>query len=78
MNALKTRAQQRLAWLENVGRSLTEAESDMLRRSLHANYMTRWNANKLAAVRREELETLAKVEAEMNGDAEALRARVAG
>lgn len=69
MSALvpKTRAQQRLEWLESLNRPLTDGESDMLRRSLHAGYMTRWNANRLASIRRDELKLLAKIEAEMHG-----------
>jgi hypothetical protein len=40
MNAFqfKTRAQQRLEYLENLRRPLTETESEELRRSLHAVY----------------------------------------
>lgn len=36
--ALKTAAEQRLEWLENLNRPLTDAESDELRRALHAVY----------------------------------------
>ncbi len=65
MIAHKTRAEQRLEWLSGLDRPLTDEESEMLRRSLHADYMNRWRSNKLASIRREELRTLAKVEAEM-------------
>ncbi len=73
MSALipKTRAQQRLEWLESLDRPLTEDESDMLRRSLHAvdtygPYSKSGNHSyKIAQARNEELRTLAKVEAEM-------------
>ena len=68
----KTRAQQRVAWLENLGRPLTNDESDMLRRSLHATYVydrkTGGGEGRiLARVRAEELVTLSKVEAELYG-----------
>ncbi len=36
--AFKTRAEQKLEWLESIGRPLTGEESDELRRSLHAVY----------------------------------------
>ena len=72
MMPLQTRAQQRVAWLENLGRPLTDDESDMLRRSLHATYaydrkMGGGKERILAAVRAEELVTLSKVEAELYG-----------
>ncbi len=72
MSALipKTRAQQRLEYLESLNRPLTDDESDMLRRSLHAVYWygrkaTGNNSYKVAQARNEELRTLAKLEAEM-------------
>ncbi len=66
----KTRAQQRLEWLESLNHPLTDDESDTLRRSLHAVYWhnrkpTGPNAYLLAKARSEELVTLRKVEAEM-------------
>jgi hypothetical protein len=65
----KTRAQQRLEWLESLQRPLTEEESDLLRRSLHAVYnlnrRRRIEAEMAAKVlrqhREEELRTLAAV-----------------
>lgn len=36
---IKTRAQQRLEWLEGLKRPLTHQESDELRRALHAVYV---------------------------------------
>ena len=70
---IRTASEQRLAWLESVHRPLTDEESDLLRRSLHAVYChnrrlrieQKANAPILAQLRREELKTLAKVEAEM-------------
>lgn len=81
MSALipKTRAQQRLAWLESLDRPLTDDESDMLRRSLHAVY---WHNRKLtgamAKVRAEELETLAKMQDELRGESLVPALRVTG
>ena len=71
---LKTRAQQRLEWLESLNRPLTDYESDLLRRSLHAVYwhnrkLTGPNAYLMAKARAEEIATLRKVEAEMHGEA---------
>lgn len=64
--APQTRAEQRLAWLESLERPLTDYESDMLRRSLHAVY---WHNRKLtgqmAMARREELVTLRKMQSEL-------------
>jgi hypothetical protein len=34
----KTRSEQRLEWLENLRRPLTDEESDELRKALHAIY----------------------------------------
>lgn len=59
----QTRAEQRLAWLESLERPLTDEESDILRRSLHAVYCQN-KRRFLAAHEREEAALLAKVEAE--------------
>jgi hypothetical protein len=77
MNALrhKTRAEQRLEWIESLSRPLTNDESEMLRRSLHAVYCR----NRVRSIeaqaarpileqhRREELATLARIEGELRG-----------
>lgn len=52
----KTLAEQRLEYLESLGRPLTDEESDELRRSLHATY-----CHKLR------LELAARLEREMSG-----------
>lgn len=51
----KTRAEQKLEWLGSLHRPLSEAESDELRRSLHATYCRNRN-----------LALAARIEAEMN------------
>lgn len=65
MNAVpfKTRAEQTLEHLTTLKRPLTDEESDLLRRSLHAVYCYKRNA-KLQQHRNEELETLRNVERE--------------
>lgn len=60
----KTRAQQKLEWLENLQRPLTDQESDELRRSMHAVYCHNRKARMLAKHREEELTLLKRVEAE--------------
>jgi hypothetical protein len=42
-----TRSQQRIAQLINIGRPLTDEESDELYRALHADYMRKWRKAKL-------------------------------
>jgi hypothetical protein len=66
MNAprFKTRAEQHLEWLDSLSRPLTDEESEQLRRSLHAVYCHNRRQRMLAKHRKEELELLAKVEAE--------------
>ena len=66
MNApvFKTRAEQKLEWLEGLQRPLTEKESDELRRSLHAVYCRNRRLGLLAKHREEELSVLERVEAE--------------
>jgi hypothetical protein len=53
MHATLTRSQQRIAQLINMGRPLTEEESEELYRALHADYMRKWRAEKLKRVKRE-------------------------
>jgi adenylate kinase len=48
-----TRSQQRIAQLINIGRPLTEDESDELYRALHADYMRKWRAEKAKQLQRE-------------------------
>jgi DNA-binding Lrp family transcriptional regulator len=48
-----TRSQQRIAQLINIGRPLTEEESDELYRALHADYMRKWRAEKAKQLQRE-------------------------
>lgn len=73
MNALafKTRAEQKLEWLESLGRPLTDEESDQLRRTLHAVYCL--PRNRAARAARMEAEMGAAVLAEHErGNAEML------
>jgi adenylate kinase len=77
MHATLTRSQQRIAQLINIGRSLTEEESEELYRALHADYMRKWRAAKAKQLKREagrfiqaesrkcELALLTRVRAEM-------------
>jgi adenylate kinase len=72
-----TRSQQRIAQLINIGRPLTEEESDELYRALPADYMRKWRAEKAKQLQREagrfvqaesrkhELQLLTKARAEM-------------
>lgn len=48
----KTRSEQRIEQLINIGRPLTEEESDELYRALHADYMRKWRLAKAAAAER--------------------------
>lgn len=66
MNApqFKTRAQQRLEYLTELKRPLTDDESDELRRSMHAVYCYSRKARMLARHRREELDLLDRIIAE--------------
>jgi hypothetical protein len=60
----KTRSEQRLEWLESLGRPLTDKESDELRKALHAVYCTANKREKLAQHRNEELKLLRRVRRE--------------
>jgi hypothetical protein len=60
----KTKAEQKLEWLEGVGRPLTIEESEDLRRSMHAVYERERRARHLAQHRNEELRLLKKMERE--------------
>lgn len=74
----KTRAEQRIHHLINIGRPLTEEESDELYRALHADYMRKWRQARAAAavreigpfianqVRKEERRLLERVRQEMD------------
>lgn len=42
IHTTKTRSEQRIEQLINIGRPLTEEESDELYRALHADYMRKW------------------------------------
>lgn len=66
MNALaiKSPSEQKLEWLESLRRPLTEAESDDLRRALHAVYCRNRRHRLIAQHENEERALLAKVEAE--------------
>jgi hypothetical protein len=57
----KTRAEQKLEYLESLNRPLTDDESDDLRRSMHAVYCRQ---RMLAKHRFEELQLLKKLERE--------------
>lgn len=43
----QTRSQQRIHQLINIGRPLTDEESDELYRALHADYMRKWRLARL-------------------------------
>lgn len=62
----KTKAEQKVEWLANqrAVRPLTEAEWQELGRAEHAVYVRDWRSSRLQQHRNEELELLAKVEAE--------------
>jgi 23S rRNA maturation mini-RNase III len=62
--AFKTRAEQRLEWLEHVGRPLTDEESDILRRSMHAIYERNRRANALKMHEAEEAALLTRLQIE--------------
>lgn len=62
--AFKTRSEQKLEWLESLGRPLTDMESDELRRALHASYCHNRKTLLLAVHRADELAQLAKLESE--------------
>lgn len=66
MNArdYKTRSEQRVEQLEGLRRPLTDAESDELRRALHAVYVSNGRSNVLAQQRNEELKLLEKLRIE--------------
>ena len=73
----QTRSQQRIQQLINIGRPLTEEESDELYRALHADYMRKWRAERAKILQRQagqyieresrkhELELLTKARAEL-------------
>lgn len=42
----KTRSEQRIEQLINIGRPLTDEESEELYRALHADYMRKWRTEK--------------------------------
>lgn len=44
---LKTKSEQRIEHLINIGRPLTDEESDELYRALHADYMRKWRLDQL-------------------------------
>jgi hypothetical protein len=52
MDRLKTKAEQRIERLINLGRPLTQAESGELYRALHADYMRKWRKAKAEAAER--------------------------
>lgn len=60
----KTLAEQRLEYLEGLGRPLTDEESNQLQRSLHAIYCRNRYHPIVAQHENEERELLKKVEAE--------------
>lgn len=62
--AFKTKAEQKLDYLESLRRPLTNEESDELRRALHAVYCRNRRSRALALHENEERALLAKVEAE--------------
>lgn len=61
---LKSLAEQRVEWLEGLRRPLTDAESDDLRRALHAVYCRNRRQRALAGHRKEELKLLRRMERE--------------
>jgi hypothetical protein len=66
MNApvFKTRSEQKLEWLEHLGRPLTDQESDELRRSLHAVYCHERRVRMLAMHEKEQRSLYQRVLAE--------------
>jgi hypothetical protein len=48
-----TRSQQRIEQLINIGRPLTEEESEELYRALHADYMRKWREAKAKTIQRQ-------------------------
>jgi hypothetical protein len=49
IHATKTRSEQRIEQLINIGRPLSELEAEELYRALHADYMRKWRAAKAHA-----------------------------
>lgn len=68
--AFKTISEQRLEWLESLERPLSDAESDELRRAMHAVYEHNRRANALKIHDDEEKALLRRLEreAEMPSD----------
>lgn len=66
MNAprIKTKAEQRLEWLESLHRPLTDEESEELRRSLHAVYCSERRRRMLAMHEKEQRTLYQRVLAE--------------
>lgn len=66
--ALKSKSEQKLEWLESLGRPLSDEESVELRRCLHAVYCRNWRLERerkaLKQHKAEERALLAKVFAE--------------
>lgn len=49
----RTKAEQRIEHLINIGRPLTDQESDELYRALHADYMRKWRQERARRAERE-------------------------
>jgi hypothetical protein len=60
----KTKSEQRVEYFSALKRPLTDAESDELRRAMHASYEQRRRANALAQHEDEEAKLLKRVERE--------------
>jgi hypothetical protein len=60
----KTVAEQKVEYFSSLRRPLTDAESDELRRAMHAAYERRRRQNLLRAHEREEQKLLRRLEAE--------------
>ena len=60
----KTASEQRLDWLQGLKRPLTDAESDQLRKSLHAVYEQQRRARLLAMHEEEEARLIKSLERE--------------
>ena len=72
--AIKTPAEQKLAWLEGLHRPLTDAEGDELRRALHAVYC--YPRTHAARAARAEREAVGNALAEHDRDNAALLAKL--
>jgi hypothetical protein len=60
----KTMSEQKLEWLESLGRPLTDEESEELQRALHAVYCRNQRNSTIGQHRNEELKLLEKLRAE--------------